>query len=164
MRIGKAAAVVVIATLGAGAVSGCSTIEDKTGLGTKAQIGAAGGAAGGLIIAAVSGASAAWVVGSAVLGAVAGGVVGDFLDRRDTEQMAQSGHDALENEGPGGQTAWRNPLSGNSGSTTIDAAFVNAEGFECKKFTQTFTSDGETHDVTGTACRQSDRTWTVATG
>ena len=162
MRIGKVATVAVVATLGMAVVGGCTTIEEKYNLSKRTQIVAAGGAVGGGVISAVAGASTAWIAASVFLGGVAGGVISELLGDDDKEKQARAGTDALENQGTGGQTAWRNPASGNGGATTIDESFVKADGTPCKRFTQTITADGQTHRVAGTACRQADGTWMVA--
>ena len=162
MRFGRATAVIAIAGLGMSIVGGCTSIEEEYGIGIKTQVAAAGGvAAGGLIAAA--GAGSAWIATSMFLGALAGGAAGELLNADDKARMAQSGYDALKNRAPDGQTAWRNPATGNSGATTIDEWYVNADGAECKRFTQTITADGKGYEVTGAACRQADGTWKVVT-
>ena len=162
MRIGKVATVAVVAMLATAVVGGCTTIEEKYNLSKRTQIAAVGGALGGGVIAAVVGASTAWIAASVFLGGVAGGVISELLGDDDKEQQARAGTDALENQARGGQTAWRNPASGNGGTTTIDESFVKADGTPCKRFTQTIMADGQTHRVAGTACRQADGTWMVA--
>ncbi len=158
MRSGMVAAVAVLA---ATAVGGCAAIEDRTGYGTRTQIATVGGAVGGGLIAVVAGASAGWIFLGTVLGGVAGGVASELLGGDDAQQSAEAGYDALENQAAGGTTEWRNTASGNRGTTTIDDSFVSAEGVPCKRFTQTITAEGETHSVTGTACRTGDGTWEI---
>ena len=90
MRIGKVATVAVVATLATAVVGGCSTIEEKSGLGKRTQIAAAGGAVGGGVISAVVGASTAWIVTSVFLGGVAGGVISELLGDDDKEKQARA--------------------------------------------------------------------------
>ena len=162
MQFGKATAAIAIAALGMSIVGGCTSIEEQYGIGIKTQVAAAGGAAGGLI-AAAAGAGSAWIASSVFLGALAGGAVGELLNADDKARMALSGYEALKNRAPDSQTAWRNPATGNSGATTIDEWYVNADGVECKRFTQTITADGKGYEVTGAACRQADGTWKIVT-
>lgn len=163
MQFGKATAAIAIAALGVSVVGGCASIEEQYGIGIKTQVAAAGGAAAGGLIAAAAGAGSAWIATSLFLGALAGGAAGEFLNADDKARMAQSGYEALKSRAPDSQTAWRNPATGNSGATTIDEWYVNADGVECKRFTQTITADGKGYEVTGAACRQADGTWKVVT-
>ena len=163
MQIGKVAAVAVATVLGASAIGGCAAIEDRTGYGTRTQLATVGGAVGGGLIAVVAGASSPWIFLGTVLGGVAGGVASELLGD-DAQQNAKAGVDALDNKAEGGQTEWRNPASGNGGTTTIDESYVTAEGVPCKRFTQTITADGQSHSITGTACRNDDGTWEVVAG
>ena len=162
MRIGKVAAVAAVAVLAASAVGGCAAIEEKTGFGKRTQTATAGGAVSGGIIAVLAGASKGWIVVGTVLGGLAGGVASELLGKDEAKQNADAGYDALENQTAGGKTEWRNTASGDRGTTMIDESFVTADGVPCKRFTQTITADGETHSVTGTACRKSDGTWEIA--
>ncbi len=161
MQIGKAVAVAAVAVLAASAVGGCAEIEDRTGYGTRTQIATAGAAVGGGLIAVLAGASTGWIILGTVLGGVAGGVASELLGDDDAQQSTEAGYDALENRAAGGKTEWRNPDNGNRGTTMIDETFVTAEGVPCKRFTQTITAEGETHSVTGTACRKDDGTWEI---
>ncbi len=164
MQIGKVAAVAVATVLGASAIGGCAAIEEKTGYGTQTQLATVGGAVGGGLIALAAGASSPWIFLSTVLGGVVGGVTSEWLGDDDMQKNAEAGLDALDNKAEGGQTEWRNPASGNRGTTTIDESYVTAEGVPCKRFTQTITADGKTHSTAGTACRQGDGTWEIVAG
>jgi surface antigen len=113
------------------------------------------------VIAAVAGANPAWIAASVILGGLAGGFLGDYFDQRDREYHASSSYQAYQAQGPGGQTTWTNPDSGNSGMTRIDSTFVNAQGQTCKNFTQTLNVNGQTHLVDGVACQQADGSWQV---
>ncbi|MFQ5924362.1 MAG: hypothetical protein ACE5M4_16125, partial [Anaerolineales bacterium] len=156
MRWKKATAVVGIALIATIPLVGCATIERETGIGKKAQVGAAGGGATGGVIAALAGASPAWIAASVILGGIAGGLIGNELDKKDKEKYAASGYQALSNMGEGGRTSWNNPQTGNSGTTTIDEVFTKADGTKCKRFTQTITTGGKTNKTNGIACLQRD--------
>jgi surface antigen len=161
MSVKSVAAGIIIVGLGMGSLAGCAAIEEETGIGQKAQVGAAGGATFGGVVAAVAGASPAWIAASVILGGLTGGVIGDYFDQRDREYHAQSSYQAFQTQGPGGQTTWNNPQTGDSGMTRIDGTFVNAQGQQCKNFTQTLNVHGEAHMVDGVACEQADGTWKV---
>jgi len=160
-RQGKLAVAVVIATVGTMALAGCESVERETGLSRGAQTGVLGGAATGGVIAAIAGASPAWIAGSTILGAVAGGFLGDYLSKRDKEQHAQSSYQAFDTQKAGGQTAWNNPDSGNSGTTKIDSVYRTGEGKLCKDFTQTINAGGKAETMRGTTCQETDGTWKV---
>jgi surface antigen len=161
MRFRKVTSVIAIGLMATmPIIVGCETIERETGLGKKTQIGAAGGAATGGIIAALAGANPAWIAAAVILGAVAGGVIGNQLDKKDKEKYASSGYEAISTMGKGGKTSWRNPETGNSGTTTINDVFTKADGTRCKRFTQTLTTSGKTHTTNGVACKEGDA-WKV---
>ena len=160
----KATTVVAAVVLGSFVVAGCDTVERHTGLGSKGQVGAAGGAATGGLIAAAAGANPWWIAGSVILGAIAGGALGDYLDEQDRQHHAHSTYEAIETKKVGGATQWQNPDTGNSGSTEIDAVYQTADGVNCKDFTQTVNADGETHTIEGQACQQTDGSWKVMDG
>ena len=157
----KAAAAVVVAALGATAISGCETIERETGIGKGAQTGALGGAAAGGVISAIAGANPAWIAGSTILGAIAGGLLGDYLSKSDREQHAQSSYQAFESQSAGGQMSWNNAETGNNGTTKINRVYRTTEGQLCKDFTQSINAGDRTETVNGTTCQEPDGTWKV---
>jgi surface antigen len=162
MRIRKATSVIAIALMVTVPIMvGCESIERETGLTKGTQTGAVVGATGGGLIAAAAGASPAWIAAAVILGAVAGGVVGNQLTKKDKEQYSSSSYDAVSKMGKGGKTSWRNPESGNSGSTTINEVFTKGDGTKCKRFTQKITADGKTHTQNGIACQEKDGTWKI---
>ena len=157
----KVASAIVVAGLATTSVAGCAEIERSTGIGTKGQVGTVGGATVGGLIAAAAGASPAWIAGSVILGALTGGVIGSILDDRDKEMHAQSSYNAIQNKKAGGRTAWNNPDTGSSGTTSINRVYRKADGTRCKDFTQKIQADGKTESVKGTACQQADGSWKV---
>ena len=158
---GKLASAVVVVALAATALAGCESVERETGIGKGAQTGALGGAATGGVIAAIAGASPAWIAGSTILGAVAGGFLGDYLSKKDREQHAESSYQAFETGKTGGQSSWKNPESGNSGTTKIDSVYRTSSGKLCKDFTQTIKAGGKSETMNGTTCQEPDGTWKV---
>ena len=157
-RLTAAVAAVALATA---SVAGCADIERSTGIGTKGQVGAVGGATAGGLLAAAAGGSPAWIAGGVILGALTGGVIGSLLDDRDKELQAQSSYRAIEQKGTGGTTSWRNPDSGHSGKTRVNKVYRRADGTRCKDFTETINADGKSESVKGTACEQADGSWKV---
>ena len=162
MRCRKATSVIAIGLLvTVPIIVGCESIEKETGLSKGTQVGAAGGAATGGIIAALAGASPAWIAASVILGGVAGGLIGNELSKKDKEEYASSSYDAFSAAGKGGTTSWSNPETGNSGSTTINEVFTKADGTKCKRFTQKITAKGKTDTTSGVACQEKNGTWKV---
>lgn len=161
MRIRKVTSVVVIGVMATTPLVGCATIERETGIGRKAQTGAAAGGATGGVIAALAGANPAWIAASVILGGVAGGLIGNELGKKDKEKYAASGYEAISTMGKGGRTSWSNPQTGNSGTTTVDDVWTKADGTKCKRFTQTITASGNTHSTSGIACQEQDGTWKI---
>jgi surface antigen len=59
---------------------------------------------------------------------------------------------------------WTNPDTGNSGTTVPVRTFTNAGGQPCREFVSTIVIAGEEQQGYGTACRQPDGTWQIASG
>lgn len=143
-------------------VTACAQIEQQTGLSTGAQTGAVAGAAAGGLISAAAGASTGWIVAATVLGAVAGGVIGDYMTQEDKMMAGETTTNALETQPTGNTSSWRNPDTGNSGNITVNETFEKADGTPCRTFTQTISAGDRTESSVGTACREADGTWKVA--
>lgn len=164
MVVRKGLSLAAVAVIGAGTlVAGCESIERETGLGEKAQIGGAGGAATGGLIAAATGAGPLWIAASTILGGITGGAVGDWLDEEDQKEYAHSTYDAFEEGQPGEQYTWSNPTTGAQGTTRITDSYVNEAGEPCKTFTQRIAGDDRTETTTGVACEEPDGDWAVET-
>ena len=122
-----------------------------------------GGVAGGLIgstIGSGSGKTAAILAGAAI-GAVAGNQVGASLDDRDRERATTNTQRTLEQYPTGETNTWRNPDSGNYGSTTPTSTFTNAEGQPCREYQSTVTVAGKQQQAYGTACRDAEGNWRI---
>ncbi len=159
MRMTKVLPVAVIAvSLGACAQQG------QGGFGPKTGIGALGGAAAGGLIGAAAGGGAAGIAAGVILGGLLGGAIGNYLDQQDRVYAAQTAQVAMTT--PSGTTsAWRNPKTGNAGSTTpTGGTYRDAGGQECRSFSNTVVlSDGRTETSSGTMCRNpADGSWMVS--
>jgi len=153
--ISRKSTALATAILLAGAVAACENVGQKT------QIGAAGGAAAGGLLAAATGTGAAGIAAGVLLGGLAGGALGNYLDQRDREMASRTTQQSLESSQSGQSTQWVNPDSGHSGTVTPTRTYQNSQGQHCREFEQTVTVDGRTEMATGTACRQPDGTWRV---
>lgn len=139
--------------------------QQPWGMGTKQTVGTAGGAVlGGLAGSAIGGGSGQlWATGAgALIGAFVGSSIGKSLDRADMEYHNSAVNQAYS--APLNQTInWSNPQSGHSGSVTPVREGVNtATGGVCRQYRQTIVVDGQAETAMGTACKNSDGTWSLA--
>lgn len=148
----------VIATFGV-SLCGCETIERETGFNRSTQIGAAGGAAFGGIVAALANANPAWIAASVILGGVAGGAIGNAMGKEDAERHARANLGALDTLGQGQTESWSNSRTGNRGSTTVTRVVNRDSGQTCKSYRETIHTSVETVTKEGTACRYPGGTW-----
>ena len=148
----------LIAALGV-SLCGCETIERETGFNRSTQMGAAGGAAFGGIVAALANANPAWIAASVILGGVAGGAIGNHMGREDAERHARANLGALDTLGQGQTESWSNSHSGNHGSTTVTRVVNRDNGQTCKSYRETIHTTAETITKEGTACRAPGGTW-----
>jgi len=140
------------------ALAACENPNQKQTAGTVL-----GGVAGGLIgstIGAGSGRTAAIIAGAA-LGALAGNQLGAALDEQDSRQATRTTQTALESQPTGEAATWRNPDSGNYGSTTPTRTFTDANGQPCREYTTTVTVAGKQQQAYGTACRDAEGNWRI---
>jgi len=151
--------VLMVATLGLLPIAGCETIQRETGIGRNAQVGAAGGAAFGGVVAAIAGANPAWIAASVILGGVTGGVIGDRLGRDDTERHARTNATALDRLAQGQTESWSNKRTGNYGSTTVTRVTTNGNGVMCKSYRESIHTSAETVTREGTACKSPGGNW-----
>jgi surface antigen len=155
-------AVLLAASIALLPVAGCETIERETGLGRNTQIGAAGGAAFGGIVAAIAGANPAWIAASVILGGVTGGVIGDRLGRDDAERHARTNYSAVSKLNQGQTESWSNKKTGNYGSTTVTRVTTNADGVVCKSYREAVHTSAESVTKEGTMCRSPGGQWRSA--
>ncbi len=155
-RTGVTAA--MIAVLGV-SVCACETIERETGFNRSTQIGAAGGAAFGGIVAALANANPAWIAASVILGGVAGGAIGNAMGKEDAERHARANLSALDRLNRGQTESWNNARTGNYGSTTVTRVVSRDSGQTCKSYRETVHTGAQTVTKEGTACRYPGGTW-----
>jgi surface antigen len=127
----------------------------------KAIIGGVGGAAAGGLIASAFDANTAGVLGGMIAGGLIGGAIGNRMDAADRREANRATYSALESAPSGKTTSWRNPDSGNSGTTTPTRTYQAQSGEYCREYEQTVTIGDETQAAYGTACRQPDGKWRV---
>src|SRR5262245_22335223 len=142
-------------------VVSCSTIENTVSDNPKAVLGTLLGAGLGAGIAAAAGGGGGWIAGAAIMGGLLGGVIGNRLDARDKRMATQAAQQAFEQNRVGQTSVWNNPDSGHSGSITPTRTYQLANGQYCREYRQTITIGNDQHQAYGTACRQSDGTWTI---
>lgn len=127
----------------------------------KAIIGGVGGAAAGGLITSALGANTAGVLGGMIAGGLIGGAIGNRMDAADRREANRATYSALESAHSGATSSWRNPDSGNSGTTTPIRTYQAHSGEYCREYEQTVTIGDETQAAYGTACRQPDGKWQV---
>lgn len=142
-------------------LAGCDTIEKETGFNRDTQMGAAGGAAFGGIIAALAGANPAWIAASVIMGGVAGGALGNYLGKDDAEKHVQTNVKALDSLGAGQTASWKDNKTGNSGSTQVNRVFTASNGQVCKDYTEIVRTSQKTVTEQATACKQTNGTWKI---
>jgi surface antigen len=143
-------------------LAGCETIERETGFNRNTQMGAAGGAAFGGIIAAIAGANPAWIAASTILGGVTGGVIGNHLGKDDAEKHARTNYSAVDQLSQGQTSSWSNKQTGNYGSTTVTRVTTNADGVVCKSYREAIHTKAESVTKEGTMCRAPGGSWKSA--
>lgn len=140
----------IAAAIAALALSGCST----TGLG-----------GGDPAAQAFSGTSrpAEAHVGAAIVEAMAGGLVGGAvgadLDSRDRRRALEAEYKALEYTPAGQGVSWGKPGSSRYGEVVAGSPYrVGSQ--DCRQYTHTVHVDQRARTARGTACRNTDGSWT----
>ncbi|MEI7605847.1 MAG: RT0821/Lpp0805 family surface protein [Rhodospirillaceae bacterium] len=140
--------------------------NNALGMGTKQTFGGILGAAGGgLLGAQVGKPGSALNLAMVGLGVVGGGLlgssVGKSLDEIDRQKAAEAAKKA--EVAPVGQTiAWNNPNTGHHGTVTaVRDGRNNATGQYCREFRTKVTVGDKSEQGVGTACRNSDGSWTL---
>jgi surface antigen len=158
----KIVALALVSTLALGACA--QNGENGPWGGNKQGIGTIGGAVvGGVLGSNVGkGKGQLWATGAgALLGAFVGSEIGKSLDQADKMYAQQAAEKAYT--APINQTVnWNNPESGHSGSVTpIREGKQATTGNLCRQYKQTIMIDGKSETAIGTACQNSDGTWTL---
>ncbi len=154
----------LISTLALGACA--QNGESNTwGMGNKQTVGTAGGAVlGGVLGSNIGGGKGQlWATGAgALLGAFVGSEIGKSLDSADKmyhQQAIEKAYGAPLKQ----SINWNNPQNGHSGSVTpIREGHQASTGNLCRQYKQTIVVDGRSESATGTACQNSDGSWTLA--
>jgi surface antigen len=137
--------------------------DPESGRGPKENTGTLLGALGGAAIGSAFGGGTGGHVAGALIGATAGALIGNrigaALDDEDKKRAYEAEMNALESGPSGAPVGWRNPDSGRYGSVVPGPAYVQS-GRNCRAFTETIYIDGQPQTARGTACRNSDGTWT----
>ncbi|MGI9307339.1 MAG: RT0821/Lpp0805 family surface protein [Gammaproteobacteria bacterium] len=95
-------------------------------------------------------------------GALIGSHIGKGLDERDQLAMHKATLNALEHSKSNSAVSWSNPDSGNTGSVTPTNAYQMADGNYCREYTSMVEVSGESETAYGSACRQPDGNWMIA--
>ncbi len=137
--------------------------DNSWGMGTKQTVGTGAGAILGGVLGSKMGGGGGrlWMTGAgALLGAFAGSSVGKSLDESD--KVAHERAMSQAETGPLNQPVrWDNP-NGHSGSVTpVREGHQNGTGNLCRQYKQTIVVNGQSQSATGTACQNSDGTWTL---
>jgi surface antigen len=157
-------ALALVSTLALGACAQDSAGNPTWGMGTKQTVGTGAGAiVGGILGSKVGhGGGQLWATGAgALLGAFVGSEIGKSLDQADIayhNQAVEKAYTAPLNE----TISWNNPESGHSGSVTpIREGRQASTGHLCRQYKQAIFVNGKAETATGTACQNSDGTWSL---
>lgn len=154
----RALAVLVVAGLSTACVSD-GTTGPKTAIGTLA-----GAGLGGLAGSQIGGGRGqlAAVAAGALAGAFIGNGLGESLDRADRMYAERATYRAQS--APVGQTIqWSNPDTGHYGAVTpVRDGYDTGTGAYCREFQTDIVVGGEVERGYGTACRQPDGSWKMA--
>jgi len=125
---------------------------------TREQAGAVlGGVIGGVIGAEIGDHRTAATIIGAVAGAAIGASIGRTMDESDRRRTAQ----VLETTPVGRAGHWINPDTGAAYRVTPTRTFDH-RGTPCREYTVDARIGGRPEQVHGTACRQADGSWRVA--
>lgn len=135
-------------------LSGCSNAsKEDNGL----VVGAIAGGLLGNTVGRGSGRIAATAIG-AFVGGVVGSSIGRSLDEQDRRMAQRAEFDALERGRSGERVPWRNPESGRYGEVIPDMPYKRGD-LDCRDYTHRIYIDGRPETLRGTACRNTDGTW-----
>ncbi len=133
--------------------------------GPKQTFGALGGAALGGFLGSQIGSGKGQLAATAA-GVVIGGLVGNEIGRGldDADRLHAQRAQRIATTAPIGEPIyWNNPDSGNSGTVTpIREGTQSTTGAYCREYQTTIIVGGEPQNGYGTACRQPDGSWEIA--
>ena len=159
----RAVAVCAVCSLAAW-IAGCSGISQNETTGTI--LGGATGAVLGSHFGKGDGRTAATAIG-AIIGASVGREIGASLDETSRRKAVQATRHALETADVGTGITWENPANAGAparGATVITRQGADRRGRTCREFQQTVTIGGSETQSYGTACRDGNGDWKLASG
>jgi len=139
------------------AMVGCEAGGMRMGTGTAT--GSLGGAAAGGLLGAALGGGSTGIASGVLIGGLLGAGVGQMLDQRSQQIQSQTVSRTLETAQSGTTTSWVNPDNGNRGTVTPLRTFRGQDGNYCREFQQSVVIEGQSQQLTSTACRQPDGSW-----
>ena len=128
---------------------------------TNESVGAVSGAVIGVVVGNQFGSGSGRVAATA-LGALAGGVIGGNIGRRldysSRQHALKAEYNALENGRSGAPVRWQG--TGQTYGEVVPQQPYQVGTSNCRRYTHTIYIGGQPETATGTACRNSDGTWT----
>ena len=143
----------ILAAASMAALAGCGTTSQTTSRSGGGLLGLAGGGTPG-------GGTAASRI-SAMNGGLVGGTIGAGLNAGEKRSALEAEYKALEYTACGQKVAWQG-ISGHSGEV-VAAQPYRVGSQDCRQYTQTVVIGGASTTARGTACRNSDGSWTPLT-
>jgi surface antigen len=141
------------------AISGCTT----TGLGSTGVGEVAGGLAGKITGSGeVDRGDVAAANIAAMNGGLVGGQIGAGMDERDRRTALEAEYRALEYTQSGQPITWKSSRS-NLYGTVVAAQPYRVGSQDCRQYSHTVFSGGQSRNARGTACRNADGSWTPLT-
>ena len=143
--------------------SGCATMSESETAGTV--LGGVAGAVVGNQFGKGSGRTAATALG-AIIGATAGRNIGKSLDATSQARAGAAAEQALETADVGESITWENAANEGGpahGAATVIRQGADSDGRTCREFQQTVTIGGRQEQSYGTACRDANGDWKLAT-
>lgn len=149
---------------GMAALAGLSLAACSSSSGPKEAsgtvVGAGAAASAGNVIGGGAGSRLSGTLTGAALGGFLGNRIGAALDDDDKRRAYAAQMQALEAGPSGAPVAWRNPDSRRYGNV-VPGPVYQVDGAPCRQYTHTVYIDGRPQTERGTACRNSDGTWSV---
>ena len=143
--------------------AGCATMSENETAGTI--LGGVAGAVVGNQFGKGSGKTVATALG-AIIGATAGRNIGKSLDATSQVRAGAAARQALDTAAVGESITWENPANASGparGSATVTRQGNDSGGRTCREFQQTVTIAGRQEQSYGTACRDQNGDWKLAT-
>lgn len=99
---------------------------------------------------------------AAMGGGLVGGAIGKDLDKGERRKGLEAEYRALEYGQSGQPVEWKGASAGTSGSV-VAAQPYRVGSQDCRQYTHTVTTSGQSQTARGTACRNADGSWTTLT-